>query len=314
MCTTDPSIQDDPSFDWSIQFTMFVLYQAMSSSTRIRAPQGVWFRILGFYASREEALQSIPAREADDQGEIRITKTGEFKLLMKSTPTMFTHDYEVTKLQRLLDKNTTWFDKKAHELKLRTTNTFLETGASAPTVQETPSSTLHSDENSPLQSISSTFMNPAQQYAAIAVIPDYDYEEDKQITCQHQRYYFVQLHLDSNEAFRTEAKQNPVDVFVNSSWYTTPQFLQWYSTMETQFSLPPLPTPIPFRCVPEPAIAFLHVGCSEKDVQEWITTHGHLEYPACDIACVPLYVPGNILDMNLSPKQYSSPMLQKFLE
>ena len=98
----------------------------MSTFTSIQAPSGVWIRILGFYETRESAMKTIPLREQHDQGEIRICKTNEFKLLMRNTPTITNRQYECDKLQVLLDKNKTWYNEKEQELKKRSNNEFIE--------------------------------------------------------------------------------------------------------------------------------------------------------------------------------------------
>jgi len=316
---------------------MFVLYQCMHRYTRIKASKAS-FRILGFYTTREEALDTIPAREKDDQGEIRIVPSGEFRLLMESTPQVGSRDYETTKLQNLIDMHLQNKKFQQEKIKKRVEGDVVNDTVTVPdlsdidnidnTADTGDTTAKNTEHREALKAIPASFEVRNQKYAVVAVIPDY-LRKQKYIEVYRNAFNCYLLNFWNVEDLSIyESNPPPFNLSIYgcegglfskepvSPHISSVEFETWFKSFVAHHSLPTTMQLLRDTYKgynEEPAISFLRVASTEEELKDWIEKNGGGQEYKTDLAIVPMYESGCIHDLYSTKKKYSNDVLNTLI-
>lgn len=307
----------------------------MHRYTRIKASRAS-FRILGFYKTREEALDTIPAREKDDQGEIRIVPSGEFRLLMENTPSMESRDYESSKLQTLINKHLDNKKFQHEKIKQRVEGEVPKEDSSQDNSnkenfnkEDNLDTVQSSDEKrEALKPISSAFEVRNQKFAVVAVIPDY-IRKAKYIEVYRKTFHcYLQSFWNVEDPTIYESNPPPFNLSIYgcegglfakdviSPHISSVEFETWFKSFVAHHSYPTtmqLLRDTYKGCNEEPAISFLRVAATEDELKEWIESSGGGQEHKTDLAIVPMYESGCIHDLYSTKKKYSNDVLNTLI-
>jgi hypothetical protein len=312
----------------------------MHAHTRIQA-KSACFRILGFYSTREQALESIPAREKDDQGEIRIAPQGEFRLLMDKTPTVENREYESTKTSALISKHLHYVRQQQDKIKKRMAfelpqhmqapeDTETSDISEISQISEIPEDiSAHVKALEPLTALaplSSSFELRNQSFAVVAIIPDYVRREKYVATYRKILHSYLLDFWDvSNPSiFQDNPPPHGLSIYgCEGSLFekngispelSSIEFEHWFKAFVTHHSMPTTMNMLRDGnykgANEEPAIAFLKVGATEQELKDWIQTSEHKN----DLAIVPMYEIGCVKDVYTAKKKYSNDILNTLIK
>jgi hypothetical protein len=163
-----------------------VLYNAAHTNSSIKSEDGkAWIRILGFFASREDALAHASKLNEHVKQEIRLAPLGSFRVLLKDKLTPELREKETQKHSFLLAthaKVRSYAIRQTQEnadLRKMAGSTSYDLGANAPLDQDSPAIAIEatkpvSKDTQNLPAVSRDNEIRMQRFAAISVIPDYE--------------------------------------------------------------------------------------------------------------------------------------------
>lgn len=154
---------------------MWILYNLAHKFTKIRSNDGdAWIRVLGFFNLKDDALKHAKKLSQIDDVEIRVAPQNEFRLLMRTVPSVQTRDIETKKYHLLMDLHNKTRQHAREETLSNAENHSVGNIKShdVHTSEKNVSSSLPPSEDT-VKSITTTLR--MQNFCAIAIIPDYEF-------------------------------------------------------------------------------------------------------------------------------------------
>ena len=202
----------------------WVLYNLAHKESSIKSQDGdAWIRVLGFFESKENALNhSVKLNEYDQGVEIRITPINEFRVLLRSKYNDKPQNLDYVTRERETKKHIFLLEK--HKLSRQVA--FQETFQNANShkmgdVKFHPEDVIssYSEEKETFSKSNSTVIKKIerdlevrlQRFAAIAIIPDYEHSES--LDCELQTWesvFYETFKKEKNNLFTQHLKDRDV--------------------------------------------------------------------------------------------------------